>query len=681
MLTIRAIRLRSFTGSNQYGADLNFPSGLNIIQAHNTSGKSTCLQSILYALGLERSLGPQLEVPLPYAMRQRIRSNENSPYELVLQSFVELVIENQLGHILTIHRDIEGGADRKLIRTILATRDGAIEASPRDFFVHDPGSAQREDGFHNFLCKFIGWTIPVVPRFDGSEGPLYIEAIIPMFFVEQKRGWSVTQGPFPTYFKIQDVSRRVMEFILDLDAGRIRRERAELRQALAASEQQWSTLKKRLLDAAGPLIRFTNILDIPSAEFRHADLPEMEVFEENQWTSLDNALSLKKQKVAILESLPAVSSEANAEEIQKQLADLRRRVDELSGKLAGVRADHNAYQQERNATQIRIDALVADLRRNQDALKLKGLGSTLGTAASTEVCPTCHQELTHELMPTASSTGMAIEENIKFINSQLDLHRASLRSIESAIQQTEIAYRGIFNDLGQSQQSVRSLSQALLQPSDHPSIARLEELVRARAEVGRLSHAQEIADGALDELKSIASIWSEIKERLKKLTGIDLSPEDNEKIRQLGMELRSLLGNFGFKTFPVGEVALSDDNFRPLIRRLNEDGIEVEQELGFEVSASDAIRLKWAFYLALLSISRSGKTNHLGTVVFDEPGQQEIESTSLFSMLAWATERLGANQQLIIATSEPIEEVHRNLENRSYNVITFNGFILQPMQS
>ena len=54
-----------------------FKAGLNVIQAGNTSGKSTSLQAIIYALGLERSLGPQLDVPLPYAMRERIHPRKD----------------------------------------------------------------------------------------------------------------------------------------------------------------------------------------------------------------------------------------------------------------------------------------------------------------------------------------------------------------------------------------------------------------------------------------------------------------------------------------------------------------------------------------------------------------------------------------------------------------------------
>ena len=40
-----------------------------------------------------------------------------------------------------------------------------------------------------------------------------------------------------------------------------------------------------------------------------------------------------------------------------------------------------------------------------------------------------------------------------------------------------------------------------------------------------------------------------------------------------------------------------------------DDGSAVEKEIGYEISASDGIRLKWAYYLALLTLSESAATN------------------------------------------------------------------------
>ena len=69
-------------------------------------------------------------------------------------------------------------------------KDLGSHAERRDFFLHDAGAAVREQGFHSYLAEFLGLELPVVPRFNGAECPLYLETVWPLFFVEQKRGWS-----------------------------------------------------------------------------------------------------------------------------------------------------------------------------------------------------------------------------------------------------------------------------------------------------------------------------------------------------------------------------------------------------------------------------------------------------------------------------------------------------------
>jgi hypothetical protein len=58
-LRIRHIRLRVQTESGLFGTDIPLKPGLNVLWADNTRGKSTCLQGLLYALGLERMLSPR----------------------------------------------------------------------------------------------------------------------------------------------------------------------------------------------------------------------------------------------------------------------------------------------------------------------------------------------------------------------------------------------------------------------------------------------------------------------------------------------------------------------------------------------------------------------------------------------------------------------------------------------
>lgn len=95
------------------------------------------------------------------------------------------------------------------------------------------------------------------------------------------------------------------------------------------------------------------------------------------------------------------------------------------------------------------------------------------------------------------------------------------------------------------------------------------------------------------------------------------------------------------------------------------------------MSASDGIRMKWAYYLGLLSVAAHKKTNHPGVVVFDEPDQQEIEPESFASFLRRSAD-LGSGQQVIIATSESLSTVAKTI-GIDGNIVNFNGLMLKPV--
>lgn len=207
-LRIRQLQLRVQTGEGLFGTHIAFSDGLVLLRAENTMGKSTCVQAIIYALGLERMLGPSSAIPLPHVMTAYLDDGQKDLQ--VLESEVLLEIENNKGEFLTIQRPVVGGSDTRLV----STWEGARLTNPttsfpkRDYYVRDAGSAQNEAGFLHKLAEFVGWQLPTVRRFNGSECPLYLEAICPLFIVEQKHGWSGIQANLPTYFAIREMARQ-----------------------------------------------------------------------------------------------------------------------------------------------------------------------------------------------------------------------------------------------------------------------------------------------------------------------------------------------------------------------------------------------------------------------------------------------------------------------------------------
>ena len=119
---------------------------------------------------------------------------------------------------------------------------------------------------------------------------------------------------------------------------------------------------------------------------------------------------------------------------------------------------------------------------------------------------------------------------------------------------------------------------------------------------------------------------------------------DKEKIARFRELFSEQLTEYGFSSLPVSSVSLSPDSYRPS----SLEGMDLQ----FDLSASDLIRSIWAYRLSFLELARDKETNHLGLLVIDQPGQQEMASES-FSALLQRASRAGAyGQQILLATSE-----------------------------
>lgn len=681
MIQIRHIRLRTVTADHTYGVDVPLSSGLNVIQADNTSGKSTTLMSIIYGLGLERATGPRLDVPLPYAMRERIQRDPDSPYEAVLESHVVIELANENGQCLTVRRDIAGTPEQKLVQTW----DCRIEdvdrgfGNQRDFFLYDAGAATREDGFHHRLAEFIGWDLPQVPRFDGDEGLLYIETLFPMFFVEQKRGWSAVQGPLPTYLGIQDLPRRVMEFILDLDVGKVRRRRSELRKEQLILQTRYRELRKEVVEGKGTLVRVEGLPNEPSASFGQDGSVQLSIYYGEEWRSLASVAEEIRERVQAFDEAEFAVVDDAENGLKAELAEAEERYAELNSQVQVLRQDYQLALSERQGFEDRVVALETDLLRNQDALKLQRLGSTIGAASTDHTCPTCQQAVITELLPAVSREAMGLEENIAFIKSQLDLYRAMLGSATDSLDLINVRYQSLRDDIQEQRSKIRSLKRDLLRPTKSPARSELEEMVRLEARLERWQAQQEKMDGAVDGLRKIAREWARVRAELKELGPGNLTVSDQSKINNFQTALQDLLGRFSFHSFRASDITLSADDFRPQVIAEDDDGDQVVKDIGFEASASDGIRLKWSYILALLQLSKGFETNHLGFAVFDEPGQQQMRELDLASFLAASARSAEAERQILVTTSEVLERVNTALDGSDATVHSYEGFILKPI--
>lgn len=657
-LKIRAVRLEAVTPVGTFGRTVTFDVGLNIIRADNSSGKSTLLQAIIYALGLEGMLSAQREIPLPHVMTERL--NTGTRETPVQQSAVMLEIENQAQDIVTIIRYVKHPKIRdKLVRVSHGaglTGDGT--SGSRDYFVRRPGAAQREAGFHNFLEQFIGWRLPMVPRFDGSEGPLYMETLFPYFYVEQKHGWSGIQARIPTYLGIRDVAKRTAEYVLDLEVFRRIIARQRILSSLSELDSDWRSAHRELLELtkatgvglAKPPQRISDSLDESTAE--------PIVLLNDRWISMRAAENKLSEELASITSQPVRTVGQSAAQAERELEIEERAVRTLLASLSALSENRDELQKRANQLELRIEALREDLQRHKDAKILVGLGSDYATELFFEhVCPTCHQDVHDGLDIT--SHAMSVDENIDFIDRELKTFEAAQEDTVRLLDTVNIQERALRDELVNHRRQVRALRESLSTSENAPSIADIRRRVTLEDKLEAIRGGARTLENLRMQLSNIATRHAQQRAQLESNGTSTLEQSDAAKISALQEHVRRQLRRYNFNSLPPDEIEISPETYRPA-----HEGFD----LGFDLSASDNIRMIWSYLLGMLRVSAETGGNHLNLLILDEPRQQETAPESYRQLLQQAAEQGVLGEQIIFATSESLDRLGEMLGAAKVNV-------------
>lgn len=658
-LRIDAIDLLVQTAAGRMTRSLKFSEGLNLLRADNSSGKSTALQSIIYALGLEGMLSPSHRIPLPHAMTDSI--SVLGVEAGVVSSEVRLQIANAAGKQITINRPIVDAARDKHLISVqhgpALTVGGTYVAT--DFYVRRPGSATNEAGFHKYLQEFLVFDLPRVTRMDGSEGPLYLETIFPYFFVEQKHGWSGIQARVPTYLGIRDVGRRSAEFILGLGAS----DRVLLRQRISSNiaelQSSWQVLVGQIVDRAakdGVTLRGTSELTAKSVEGVERFRPQIAIGE--TWSDLSKVIADLEKEIedGLAHVEPAGEAADRVEEELSQHQGRLRELISLSNRLTGERGEVF-----RRVSQIdlRLEALEQDLRKHRDAKVLQNLGSSLALSSIADhVCPTCHQDLQDGSEITQHP--MSIDENIRYIQQQLATFNGSREDYVRVTTAIDLRLQNLAREIRAERRSIRAAQETLVSPNSSPSVSdistrlssqhRLSSLVDASADISRLK----------ESLAQVETRFHEQGRLLRDVRGDELSDSDKAILRKVERSMVMQLDAYGFKSIEPSQVEISKVTYRP-----NHEGFD----LGFDLSASDMIRVIWAYLFALLDAGSGPEGNHLGLLIFDEPKQQDTAKESYRSLLQHALKASESGAQVIFATSESSTSLRSMVAQESCNLI------------
>lgn len=653
MLKINRLIVEIDTEKGKYGIDETFNKGLNFVSSFtNTCGKSSVLAAIYYCLGLEQIIGGSSGIGSK-VLTSVFKTAVNDGIELlnVIKSAAYLEISNG-ANTVTLYRNIKcEGKDNRLI-TVFYSDYNLINyetTSREDFYVNTRNSTISEKGFHHFLEEFLGIDLPMVKATDGYERKLYFQILFSAMFIEQKHGWSAILSGMPL-LGIKESRKRVIEFLLNLDTLKNEKEVEKLNSLKIDLQTEWREMLETLEKTIGK--NGCKILSIPR-NIRKINVEEYNGFQlvTLDDESIDSALkNLELERRKLNELRPRIIENFNL--LNKELLETQKTIVEAESKSSSLREKIFYEKQAIKRLEVDIENISIDIRNNQDAQKLKKMGSeTLNNYMRTDICPTCKQKIYDNLLSDISfGDCMSIEENLRHLAAQKEMlmftinaHKKNLENL----QQKQISCETNLVTLRRLAQSLRSdlyystegdISEAIVLKRIEFS-KRINELLESKRQFG----------GFIEKIKVLSDKWEGYISKKKNLPKSGFTDNDEIKLGLLNKKFVENLKLFNYSSLSdFNSIEISKESLLPTI-----DGFDMR----FDSSASDGIRVIWAFTLALLQVSNEMRGNHLGLIIFDEPAQQSIVATDMEKFIN-AVNDLPSNNQIIIAITLNSKEVN-----------------------
>ncbi len=389
--------------------------------------------------------------------------------------------------------------------------------------------------------------------------------------------------------------------------------------------------------------------DEPTAIWPPSPPPEVLITDGQTWTPLSTAMANLQKRVDQLveEEIP------KAEEVsQSAIKRLQGAEEELGGLLDQQRQMTKDLMAERahlESIDRRLHALLEDYRQYQDAKRVEDRGGVANHVGGVELetvsgrCPYCHQTIKDSLLDQeVSANPMSLDENMAFLRDQIATFRDMWETAKQVVEAKQKQVAAIGHRITEKHADIRALRQTIKSSGRTPSIAAVQERLQIEQRMVRLVAAQESVFEMLKQFGTLAEDWARIQGKLMELATVGLTEKDVVKLRHLEESFIQQLHAYVFQSFPIDQIGISRETYRPS---------RGEYDVGL-TSASDTIRIIWAYLLGMLEVAKAFPTHHLGLVVFDEPRQHGADKMSFDALLHRAAHSKQARQQVIFTTSE-----------------------------
>jgi hypothetical protein len=264
---------------------------------------------------------------------------------------------------------------------------------------------------------------------------------------------------------------------------------------------------------------------------------------------------------------------------------------------------------------------------------------------------------------------LPIADSLAVVNQQIQAIRSISNEAETLARSNSTARSALEREATELRSRIRAIQSDLLGPRDRPSIAELKKQIFDEARYRELLRLRDDSRVILSDIVDVQQRAVQIKDELDGLGTEDFTDEDLRRVQVWDQNLRRLLREFSFHVFPPNEISIDPESMRPV-----HDGVD----LGFQGSASDGLRLRWAYLLGLLESSKHVQGRHPGLLLLDGPRVYDVEASSMGAFLRACADMQsrGESSQIVLTVSEREEVIREWLGERQYEMINIGDKLL-----
>ena len=225
-ISIEAYANNDHNDIRHFGRVLDFSSGLNLVVGDNTSGKTTLVECLFYALAMEELIeGKPCDKTLDKAVKSQFLYMEpdgNQHEWLVKESFVQIQLSNTNEETITVKRKIvsDDKQQNKMYVWQSPILDKMEHKDCREYYIHnrDDHNTEHNEGFYALLARFADLPIIPVPARNTDKTILYMQTVFTASYIEQKRGWSDFFANIRSY-NIINPKQKLVEYLMGYDTN------------------------------------------------------------------------------------------------------------------------------------------------------------------------------------------------------------------------------------------------------------------------------------------------------------------------------------------------------------------------------------------------------------------------------------------------------------------------------